>query len=265
MLRSSAMAIGDWKAEVYHRVSEPQRAWGEAVLATLPLRGDETVLDAGCGTGRLTARLLERLPRGRVVALDASESMLEVARRELSGFGDRVSFVRAVLAKDPLPAGMDIVFSTATFHWVHDHDALFRSIADALVPGGRLHAQCGGAGNLDRAHARVKEIAARAPYREHLEGMRDAWLFAGAEETHARLESAGLVDAHVWLHDAPARFADAAAYAEFAAAVILRPFLALLPESLHDAFVADVTARAEADDPPLELDYVRLEIRARRP
>jgi trans-aconitate 2-methyltransferase len=209
--------------------------------------------------------LLERLPRGRVVALDASESMLDVARRELARFGDRVRFVHAVLAKDPLPAGMDVVFSNATFHWVHDHDALFRSIAASLVPGGRLHAQCGGEGNLDRAHARVMELAMNDPYRAHLEGMREPWVFAGVDETVGRLEAAGLSDVQVWLHPEPTPFPDASAYAEFVGAVVLRPFLALLPSALHERFIADVTARAEADDPPLELDYVRLEIRARRP
>lgn len=255
----------DWKAEIYHRVSEPQRAWGEKVLSSLALRGDETVMDAGCGTGRLTASLLERLPRGRVVALDASPAMLEVARRELARFGERVTFVRADLGRDPLPSGMDVVFSTATFHWVHDHDALFTGVAAALVPGGRLHAQCGGVGNLARSHARTLEVGTRAPYAEHLATLGDPWNFAGVEETRRRLTMAGFVDVDVALEEAPTPFANAAAYAEFVGAVVLRPFLAHLPPSLHEAFIADVTERAAADSPPLLLDYVRLNLRARLP
>jgi trans-aconitate 2-methyltransferase len=257
--------MSDWKADVYHRVSEPQRLWGEAVLADLELRGDETVLDAGCGTGRLTARLLERLPRGRVVALDASPAMLEVARQTLEPFGSRVTFVQAKLAEDPLPSGMEVVFSTATFHWVRDHDALFRDLSGALVPGGRLHAQCGGEGNLARAHEHIHAVITRDTYRPYLEGMPESWRFAGIVETKRRLTASGFVDLDVSLRDAPTSFAGAAEYAEFVGAVVLRPFLARLPAPLHQPFVADITALAGEATPRFLLDYVRLDIRCRRP
>ena len=257
--------MSDWNAEAYHRISEPQRAWGEKVLARLELEGGESVLDAGCGTGRLTRRLAERLPRGRVVALDASPAMLEVARRELADLGDRVTFVQATLAKDELPPGMDVVFSTATFHWVLDHDALFASVFRALSPGGLLHAQCGGAGNLERAHEYVHHLGERAPYRDHLAGMPDPWLFADVASTETRLRTAGFSDLDVNLEAAPTPFEGAAQYAEFVGSVVLRPFLARLPPELHSGFVADVTALAERDSPSLTLDYVRLNLRARRP
>lgn len=254
--------MSDWKANVYHRVSEPQFRWGRAVLDALTLRGDETVMDAGCGTGRLTALLAERVPRGKVVALDASPAMIDVARQELASFGERVRLVRATLGQDALPGGVDVVFSTATFHWVLDHDELFRSIAAALVPGGRLHAQCGGAGNLHGAHHIVHEVSAREPYAPHLADMPDPWLFADVASTRARLERAGFEHAEVSLQNAPTPFASPSAYAEFVGAVVLRPYLARLPLPLHERFVADVTARAGAADPPFLLDYVRLDIRA---
>src|SRR5215218_4711092 len=114
----------DWNATSYDKVADPQARWGAEVLARLPLEGDETVLDAGCGTGRVTELLLARLPRGRVVALDASAAMLEQARGRLARFGDQVTFVEADL-EQPLPVAepVDAVLSTATFHWVLDHDA----------------------------------------------------------------------------------------------------------------------------------------------
>jgi trans-aconitate methyltransferase len=255
----------DWQAETYHRVSSPQTAWGDKVLARLELAGNERVLDAGCGTGRLTARLLERLPAGHVIALDASPAMLEVARRELARFGDRVSFVQATLGKDALPEGLDVVFSTATFHWVLDHDALFTSIARALVPGGRLHAQCGGAGNLERTHALVQRVGARPVYRAALAEMSDPWRFADVRASEQRLRAAGFVELDVSLEAAPTPFADQKSYAEFMAAVVLRPFLAQLPDALHAGFVAEISELAARDDPPLLLDYVRLNLRARAP
>lgn len=254
----------DWNATAYHRVSEPQRLWGEKVLATLDLEGDETVLDAGCGTGHLTRRLLERLPRGRVIALDASPNMLDVARKELADFGDRVAFVQANLGKDALPSNVDVVFSTATFHWVHDHDTLFRTIAEALVPGGRLHAQCGGEGNLDRAHALTEEVMRDPRYAEHFPEPLHAWNFAGIDITRTRLRAVGLDPFDVNLELAPTPFADRAAYREFVTTVVLRPFLAKLPEDLRAPFADEVTTRAAAADPPLTLDYVRLNLRATR-
>jgi trans-aconitate methyltransferase len=257
--------MADWKAETYHRVSEPQTKWGEAVLAALELRGDETVMDAGCGTGRLTAKLVERLPRGRVVALDASPAMLEVAKRELARFGDKVTFVRASLGEESLPSGMDVVFSTATFHWVKDHDALFRSLLPALVPGGRLRAQFGGGANLARTFAGFYEIATRPRYARYFESVPPLANFRNIEETRKRLEAAGFVDLHLSYRDEPTTFADAAAYAEFAGAVVLRRFLEHVPPELHASFVAEATERAEVDDPPLTLDYVRLDVFARRP
>src|SRR5512132_2397634 len=140
----------DWDAETYDAIADPQFRWGAAVVDRLELVGDETVLDAGCGSGRVTALVAERLPRGRVIALDGSTSMLETARGRLAPFGQRIRFVLAdLMAPLPIDEPVDAVLSTATFHWVPVHDALFAHLGAVLLPGGRLVAQCGGAGNLD--------------------------------------------------------------------------------------------------------------------
>jgi hypothetical protein len=138
----------EWDASAYHRVSDPQVRWGREVLRAIdeesPLRGGETAIDAGCGTGRLTAELLDRLPAGRVFAVDRSPSMLAEARRTLlPRYAGRVSFVEADLLELPFERTADLVFSTATFHWVSDHPALFARIHRALAPGGRLVAAAG--------------------------------------------------------------------------------------------------------------------------
>src|SRR5271165_59691 len=127
------MTARDWDGATYDRISGPQARWGAALLDRLPLVGDERVLDAGCGSGRVTEALIERLPRGHVVALDASGQMLEAARSRLARFGDRVSFVQADLGRPlPIEPPVDAILSTATFHWVPDHDALFRNLAAVL-------------------------------------------------------------------------------------------------------------------------------------
>lgn len=243
---------GDWNASVYDRVADPQARWGAAVLERLPLQGDETVLDAGCGTGRVTGLLLERLPRGHVVALDASPSMLAEARGRLARFGDQVEFVQADLAQPlPLHEAVDAILSTATFHWVLDHDALFANLAAVLRPGGWLVAQCGGAGNVETMLQVARSIAPDFS-REHR--------FETAEATSLRLGASGFVEIKTWLSDEPTRFEPGEPFEAFLETVCLRTYLDGLPVDRRKPFVAAVAARM--GEPVL--DYVRLNIVACR-
>lgn len=252
--------MSDWNAEEYNLISEPQFRWGMEVLSALELNGDETVIDAGCGSGRLTAQLLERLPKGRVIALDASTSMLDVAKRELARFGDRVTFQQADLGELLLDPVADVIFSTATFHWVMDHDALFHGLHRALKPGGRLHAQCGGAGNISKHLQLAFDVASNGPWADQLDGLTYPTYFATAEDSQRRLEAAGFKEARAWLKDAPTPFADATAFRRFISNVTLRTVVALLGES-GPAFIDAVVA---ASAPHYSLDYVRLELRGKR-
>jgi trans-aconitate 2-methyltransferase len=245
----------DWDAAAYHRVSGPQVAMAGAVLDRLDLDGDETVLDAGCGSGRVTAMLLERLPRGRVVAVDEAPSMVEHARETLPV--DRVTVLQAELTELVLDSPVDAVFSNAVFHWVPDHDRLFSRLFSALRPGGRMVAQCGGEGNVARFHRAAREAAAEEPYVEHFEGWTGPWNFAGPEETAERLERAGFEKVETWLEPYPVVPDDPGDYLR---TVCLGYHLERLPEELRDGYAEAVLRRA---DP--ELDYVRLNIAARRP
>jgi trans-aconitate 2-methyltransferase len=243
-----------WDAATYDRVSEPQVAMAVRVLERLPLRGDETVLDAGCGSGRVTELLLERLPRGRVIAVDQAASMVEHARERLGG---RAVVLQSDLAALELGEQVDAVFSNAVFHWIADHSALFQRLFASLRPGGRLVAQCGGAGNIEAFHRVARAVGAEEPFAPHLGAWRGPWNFAGADETAARLERAGFEDVETWLEPYPVRPEDPRAYFR---AVCLGPHLEQLPAELRERFVDEVYARAGG-----ELDYVRLNMDARRP
>ena len=244
----------DWDGATYDRVADPQAAWGAVVLERLPLEGNETVLDAGAGSGRVTELLAQRLPNGRVIALDGSPSMIAEAKRRLAPFGDRVEYVVADLSRPfTLPDGVlaDAILSTATFHWILDHDALFRNLAAVVRPGGRLVAQCGGAGNIASVLAVLATIG-------------DGWLgdkqFATPEETAARLARAGFADIETWLQPEPTRFEPGEPFETFLRTVILGPHVARLPETERAAFVHEVASRLSE---PV-IDYVRLNIVARR-
>ncbi len=154
-----AEAQRDWDAATYDRVSDPQLAWAREQLERLSLAGDEVVLDAGCGSGRVTALLADLVPRGRVYAVDVAPSMVAHAREAL---GDRATVLCQDLVELDLPEPVEAIFSNATFHWIHDHDALFAALAQTLSPGGQLVAQCGGRGNIDAFRELADEIAARS-------------------------------------------------------------------------------------------------------
>ena len=242
----------DWDARTYDRVADPMTRWGSTVLDRLPLRGDERVLDAGCGSGRVTEQLAERIPDGHVIALDGSPSMIEAARERLAPFGDRIEYVVADLgAPLPIEGDVDAVLSTATFHWVPDHDALIANLAAVTRAGGWLVAQCGGAGNI----ASIQRVLAT---------IGDGWLgavhFETVLATTRRLDASGYVDIECWLTDEPTRFEPGEPFETYLRTVVLGAHLERLPPEEHDAFVANVAAGVGE---PL-IDYVRLNIVARR-
>ena len=258
-------AADEWDARTYQRVSEPQLGWGRRVVERIPLDGDERAIDGGCGTGRVTRLLAERLPSGSVLAVDLSARMVEEATRQLADLGERVAVRRSDLLDLEVDEPADLVVSTATFHWILDHERLFARLHDALRPGGRLVAQCGGAGNISRTLVAAREVSSLPPYSEALSGMAESWLFAGPEETVTRLEGAGLTGARAWLEEAPARFPGVDAGAEFLATVVLRHHLDLLDEDLRAPFAREVATRCVRAGGGVEIDYVRLNIEARRP
>jgi trans-aconitate 2-methyltransferase len=246
----------DWDAATYDRLSDVQAEWAREVLDRLPLEGGETVLDAGCGSGRVTAMLLERLPRGRVVAVDAAPSMVEHARASLPL--DRATVFQSDLLELALEEPVDAVFSNAVFHWVSNHDRLFRRLYEALSPGGPLIAQYGGEGNVAHFHQAADEVAAGEPYAQHLAGWRGPWTFTSAEAARASLEQAGFERIDTWLEPRPMLPPEPR---EYIRVVCLGHHLARLPDELRAPFVEAVADRI---GDPLEIDYVRLNISARR-
>lgn len=235
------------------------------MLERLPLRGDETVLDAGCGSGRVTASLMQRLARGRAIAVDRSPGMLAEARHTLAGWGDRVQFIHADLLSLPevLPEPVDAVFSTATFHWIDDHDTLFRVLFQALRPGGFLAAQCGGAGNIERFIHHGDAVSAREPFAPFFRSPVNWHHRATAEDTASRLRAAGFYDVRTWLEPSPQAF-DRKTFEEFIRTVVLGRHLERLPDALRHPFAQAITEEVAQQEGEFVLDYVRLNLDARR-
>lgn len=253
--RDAPARARDWDAATYERVSDAQYAWGLEVLGRLRLGGDERVLDAGCGTGRVTAKLLERLPRGHVIAVDASPAMVA---RTVEALGTGVDALCQDLLALSLAEPVDAILSTAVFHWIDDHATLFSRLHDSLRKGGQLEAQCGGEGNIANLRAVVEEVSAAPPFDRHLGGWSGPWRFPRPEPTEDLLRRAGFVSVRCRLEPRLLRSDEPEA---FLSTVSLGTHLERLPADLRKPFVASV---ARCMGSPLEVDYVRLNIAARR-
>lgn len=254
------MPTHEWDGASYDRISGPQEQLGRAVLARLELRGDETVLDAGCGSGRVTQALAELLPEGRVLAVDESESMVMAARERLAkapdGIAERVEVQVMDLLELEVPEPLDAILSTATFHWIDDHKLLFSRLHGALRPGGRLLAQCGGEGNITGLRGRAGEVMTREPYAAAFADFEPPWNYAPPELTRERLLAAGFQSADCWLAPAPQEPGHAR---EFLSTVVLGPHVRHLPEELREPFMGEVL---ELLGEPIVVDYVRLNMDA---
>jgi trans-aconitate 2-methyltransferase len=257
----------EWDAAEYHRLSAPQFQWGQRVLSELRLRGDECVLDAGCGTGKLTRLLLQSLPRGKVIGLDLSRNMVQHARHNLQPeFGNHIHVVAGDLIALPFHGCFDGIFSTASFHWVLDHDVLFRSLFQAICPGGWLHAQCGGGPNLERLRQRVRTLSQTAEFSKWLASFPEPWFFSDGEGAASRLRAVGFQDIHTNTEPAPFSVSNSQEFQSYLRTFVLHRHLELLPsELLRQRFPQQLAELCSHDNPPWTLDYWRLNLRARKP
>jgi trans-aconitate 2-methyltransferase len=256
-----------WNAEVYDRIGTPMRGWAEAVIDDLELRGDEAVLDAGCGSGSVTFDLLERLPNGKIYALDYSAEMIEQMESKIAETGEkRVIAMQADLTNFELPEQVDVVFSNAVFHWIPDDDALFGALLRATKPGGRMRVQCGGGNIYARLGQAWTAAMSTRPFSEHLGTYKDGKTYRSPQQAKEALERAGWSEVRTWAFDAPVPFESEDDAALYLRTIILRDHVANLPEDLHEPYVRKVIAEyVDRFGKPFTADYVRLNMWARRP
>lgn len=254
-----------WDGDDYERHSSHQRQWGGGIIEELGLRGDERILDLGCGDGSLTRTLAERVPRGSVLGVDAAPEMLETARAKC-GPNMRVELLD--INRLDFAAEFDVIFSNATLHWVHDHAAVLRQAHRALRPGGILRVQFGGEGNCPNFVACARRQMAAPPFAACFAGFRWPWFFPGLAEYEPLLTASPFAEWRAWLEPKEQRLPGADALVGWIDNPGLIPFVQALPAALRkpfrDAVVAEMLDRTRQPDGANLEPFRRLNVWARK-
>jgi trans-aconitate 2-methyltransferase len=266
-----------WDAQTYDEVSRlVQYRWGQQVLEWRKWDGNETVMDAGCGSGLLTKLLAQKVPRGRVYAVDVDSNMIKQARRNLKDLKN-VEIVESDINDVKLPTKLDVIFSNAVLHWVHDHAQVFQHFWNMINCDGdrrgQLLIQCGGYGDLRRVHALIRQVMKLNEFKIYFTKMNRPWYFAKPDDTTRLLKEIGYVSTRVSLHNDCVSLTNRKIYARFVKSVIMGPFLQRLPDDktrnrFLELFLHEVEKRSNNSMGPQtiwSLDYVRLNIIADKP
>jgi trans-aconitate 2-methyltransferase len=267
-----------WDAETYHKVSDIQESWAIELLEKIKISESEIVMDAGCGTGRVTKIIANKVKRGKVYAVDLDENMIINAKKNLKDLSNIV-FVKSDLSDVKLPEKIDLVFSNAVIHWILDHKKLFTNFWDVLKPGGKLLIQCGGKGNLDTIPNVLEKVRMTKRFDHYFKNWKIPWNFASSADTIKILNEIGFKDIQANLVEKKTKFGNFQEYILFMKTVVMKPYLSYLPTTENnnqiknlfiDEFLTELHNKNktkntnEKQDLDLELNYVRLNITARK-
>jgi trans-aconitate 2-methyltransferase len=258
-----------WSAADYASNSSVQQTWARELIARLKLRGDERILDVGCGDGKITAEIARAVPSGAAVGVDASPEMIGFANRtfppsKIPNLEFHVMDARKIL----FVRKFDLVFSNAALHWVDDHQAILRGAASVLRPGGRLVISCGGKGNAHDVFLALRPEMRLKRWRQFFRKMEAPYFFHSPEEYRKWLPRFGFKTRSVKLTPKDATYPGREGFATWLRTTWL-PYTQRVPENVREEFIAAVVERYLARHPVdakglVHVRMVRLEIDARR-
>ena len=250
-MRNKNKNNGSWDARAYDQVSRSvQYRWGQQVLKWRKWRGDEIVMDAGCGSGLLTRRLAKRVPRGMVYAVDNDSNMIKRAKKNLQFF-DNVEIIQSSFTDIRIPRKLDVIFSNSAFHWIQDHRRVFQKFWEMLIPmnnsnkindnsnnnshsNGQLLIQCGGFGNLQQIISMLERITHLNEFKEHFADWKQPWYFAKPDDTSKLLHESGYVNTRVFSSNDHIILPNRLVYSKFVKTVVLKSYLDHLSQDNDD-------------------------------
>ncbi|HEY7571625.1 MAG TPA: methyltransferase domain-containing protein [Nitrososphaeraceae archaeon] len=289
---------GKWDARTYDQISRlVQYRWGIQVLKWRKWRGDEIVMDAGCGSGLLTKQLAKCVPRGKVYGVDIDSNMIKQAKNNLQFF-DNVEVIQSSFIDIKLPRKLDVIFSNSALHWIQDHRIAFQNFWEMLKPidddanstdtkgcsnsndtrnsGGQLLIQCGGYRNLQKVISTLERLTHSDRFKVHFTDWKQTWYFANIEDTSKLLQKIGYLNTKVYSNTDCVVLPNRQLYSKFIKTVVMKPYLDHLSSDNYDkeidklkamfleVFLDHVDRRRTKSDTRWFLDFVRLNIIAHR-
>jgi len=240
----------EFDAEKYKKASTHQKEWGKKLIAELELKGNERILDIGCGDGAITAQLVELVPNGLVVGIDVSQSMIESAQKNYKVENLRFDLmdINTINFQDEF----DIVFSNATLHWVKDHNKLLANVYKSLRPGGILRFNFAANGNCSTFFKVVRKIMANRKYADYFNYFDWPWFMPTIEEYEKLLDKSNFREEKVWDENADRFFPDKDAMIGWIDQPSIVPFLKCVDDadkqSFRDAVVEQMVAETIQPD-----------------
>ncbi|MEW6104712.1 MAG: methyltransferase domain-containing protein [bacterium] len=255
-----------WDAEDYHKSSFEQQKWAKELILKLALKGNERVLDIGCGDGKISAEIAEKLPRGSILGIDSSFEMISFAKDNFSS--KNLAFQLQDARGMNFISEFDVVFSTSTLHWVIDHLPVLKGIKRSLKPGGRILLQMAGKGNAAKIIEVSETIVNSKRWNEYFTDFAFPWGFYGTDEYNVWLKDVGLKVKRVELIPKDMIHKGKEGLSGWIRTTWL-PYTQRLPEELRDEFIGEIVDKYIKDYPPdnkgfIHIQMMRLEVEAEK-
>jgi len=232
-----------WDAQDYAENSTAQFDWACELLNKLVLRGDEDVLDIGCGDGKVSAALSRRVLAGSVLGVDSSAEMVALAGDRFSAREySNLSFAQVDARLLAFDGCFDAVFSNAALHWIRDHASVLAGISRSLKEGGRFLLQMGGRGNVADLIAVLDAMVVRTPWAQYFADFSFPYGFYGPEEYAEWMAAAGLVAERVELIPKDMVHESAAGLAGWVRTTWL-PYTQRISEARREEFISELVAQ----------------------
>lgn len=233
-------SIYNWDAAEYEKHSSQQQLWAQDVIRSQVLAGDERILDIGCGDGKVTAELAALVPKGCVLGIDLSESMVAFAHRRFPPVHyPNLQFRWGNATRLAFRCEFDLVVSFATLHWVSDHIAVLKGIKRSLKSDGRTVLQFGGKGNAAMISDVANELITHNRWKGYFKKFTYPWFFYSVEESRGFVERAGLSAKRIQLVSKDMVHGGRDALNGWVRSVFI-PYTERLPEALREDFVGEV-------------------------
>jgi trans-aconitate methyltransferase len=264
------MSTYSWNAEDYAQHSSAQQTWARELIAKLRLQGDERVLDLGCGDGKVTVAIAQQLPKGRVVGVDNSAAMIQLAQQQYPPDAfPNVEFCQMDARQLTFDMAFTLVFSNAVLHWIDDHPAVLRGLYQSLQPGGYMLLQMGGQGNAADIIQAFETVISQAEWASYFQGFRLPYTFYGVEHYLRWLPEVGFDPLRIELLTKTMTHAGADGLAGWIRTTWM-PYTQQVPPECRDELVNQVVEVYLRHHPIMadgntDVRMVRLEVEARKP